>query len=78
MFLYKNQTGISWGLLFLCVALSVVLSQPSLAQGVFIVTSNPTEVAETNLSALAGSLIFRRGGWNYGFRKDCCRLWHSH
>ena len=58
MFLCKNQTGISWGLLSLCIALSVVLSQPSLAQGLFVVTSSPTEVAETNLSALAGSLIF--------------------
>ena len=59
MFRYKNQAGIFWGLLCLCIALSVVLSQPALlAQGLFIVVSDPTEVAKTNRSALSGSLIF--------------------
>ena len=59
MFRYKNQTGIFWGLLFLCIALSVFLSQPALlAQGLFIVFSDPTEVARTNRSALSGSLFF--------------------
>ena len=59
MFRYKNQTGIFWGLLSLCIALSVFLSQPALlAQGLFIVFSDPTEVAKTNRSALSGSLIF--------------------
>ena len=59
MFRYKNQAGIFWGLLSLCIALSVVLSQPALlAQGLFIVVSDPTEVAKTNRSALSGSLIF--------------------
>ena len=59
MFRYKNQTGIFWGLLSLCIALSVSLSQPALlAQGLFIVFSDPTEVAKTNRSALSGSLIF--------------------
>ena len=59
MFCYKNQTVIFWGLLSLCIPLSVVLSQPALlAQGLFIVVSDPTEVAKTNRSALSGSLIF--------------------
>ena len=59
MFRYKNRAGIFWGLLSLCIALSVVLSQPTLlAQGLFIVVSDPTEVAKTNRSALSGSLIF--------------------
>ena len=59
MFRYKNQVGSSWGLLSLCIALSVFLSQPALlAQGLFIVVSDPTEVAKTNRSALSGSLIF--------------------
>ena len=59
MLRYKNQAGIFWGLLSLCIALSVVLSQPALlAQGLFIVVSDPTEVAKTNRSALSGSLIF--------------------
>ena len=59
MFRYKNQAGIFWGLLSLCIALSVFLSQPALlAQGLFIVVSDPTEVAKTNRSALSGSLIF--------------------
>ena len=56
---YKNRTGIFWSLLFLCITLSVFLSQSSLlAQGLFIVVSEPTEVAKTNRSALSGSLIF--------------------
>ena len=56
---YKNQAGIFWGLLSLCIALSVFLSQPALlAQGLFIVVSDPTEVAKTNRSALSGSLVF--------------------
>ena len=59
MFRYKNQAGIFWGLLSLCIALSVFLSQPALlAQGLFIVFSDPTEVAKTNRSALSGSLFF--------------------
>ena len=59
MFRYKNQAGIFWGLLSLCIPLSVFLSQPALlAQGLFIVVSDPTEVAKTNRSALSGSLIF--------------------
>ena len=59
MFRYKNQAGIFWVLLSLCIPLSVVLSQPALlAQGLFIVVSDPTEVAKTNRSALSGSLIF--------------------
>ena len=59
MFHYKNQTGIFWVPLSLCIALSVVLSQPTLlAQGLFVVVSDPTEVAKTNRSALSGSLVF--------------------
>ena len=59
MFRYKNQAGIFWVLLSLCIPLSVVLSQPALlAQGLFIVVSGPTEVAKTNRSGLSGSLIF--------------------
>ena len=59
MLRHKNQAGIFWGLLSLCIALSVFLSQPALlAQGLFIVVSDPTEVAKTNRSALSGSLIF--------------------
>ena len=59
MFRYKNQTGIFWGLLSLCITLSVFLSQPALlAQGLFIAVSDPTEVAKTNRSALSGPLIF--------------------
>ena len=59
MFRYKNQAGLFWGLLSLCIALSVFLSQPALlAQGLFIVFSDPTEVAKTNRSALSGSLFF--------------------
>ena len=59
MFRYKNQAGIFWVLLSLCITLSVFLSQPALlAQGLFIVVSDPTEVAKTNRSALSGSLIF--------------------
>ena len=59
MLRYKNQAGIFWSLLSLCIALSVVLSQPALlAQGLFLVVSDPTEVAKTNRSALSGSLIF--------------------
>ena len=59
MLRHKNQAGIFWGLLSLCIALSVVLPQPALlAQGLFIVVSEPTEVAKTNRSALSGSLIF--------------------
>ena len=59
MFRYKNQTGIFWGLLSLCITLSVFLSQPALlAQGLFIAVSDPTEVAKTNRSALSGSLFF--------------------
>ena len=59
MFRYKNQAGVFWVLLSLCIPLSVVLSQPALlAQGLFIVVSDPTEVAKTNRSALSGSLIF--------------------
>ena len=59
MFRYKNQTGIFWGLLSLCITLSVFLSQPALlAQGLVIVVSDPTEVVKTNRSALSGSLIF--------------------
>ena len=43
----------------MCITLSVFLSQSSLlAQGLFIVVSEPTEVAKTNRSALSGSLIF--------------------
>ena len=56
---YKNQAGISWGLLSLCIALPLVLSQqPLLAQGFVAVVSNPTEVAKTNRSALSGTLLF--------------------
>ena len=56
---YKNRTGIFWSLFFLCITLSVFLSQSSLlAQGLFVVVSEPTEVAKTNRSALSGSLIF--------------------
>ena len=56
---YKNQTGISWGLLSLSIALPIVLSQqPLLAQGFVAVVSNPTEVAKTNRSALSGILLF--------------------
>ena len=59
MFRYKNQAGVFWVLLSLCIPLSVFLSQPALlAQGLFIVVSDPTEVAKTNRSALSGSLIF--------------------
>ena len=59
MFRYKNQAGIFWGLLSLCIALSVFLSQPPLlAQGFVAVVSNPTEVAKTNRSALSGTLLF--------------------
>ena len=59
MFRYKNQAGIFWGRLSLCIPLSVFLSQPALlAQGLFIVVSDPTEVAKTNRSALSGSLVF--------------------
>ena len=55
----KNQSGISWGLLSLCIILSAVLSQPSLlAQGFVTAFSNPTEVAKSNRSALAGPLVF--------------------
>ena len=56
---YKNQAGISWGLLSLCIALPLVLSQQQLlAQGFVAVVSNPTEVAKTNRSALSGTLFF--------------------
>jgi hypothetical protein len=56
---YKNQAGISWGLLSLFIALPIVLSQPPLlAQGFVAVVSNPTEVAKTNRSALSGTLLF--------------------
>ena len=56
---YKNQAGISWGLLSLCIALPLVLSQQQLlAQGFVAVVSNPTEVAKTNRSALSGTLLF--------------------
>ena len=59
MFRYKNQAGLFWGLLSLCIALSVFLSQPALlAQGLFIVVSDPTEVAKTNRLALSGFLLF--------------------
>ena len=59
MFRYKNQTGIFWGLLSLCIVLSVFFSQPSLlAQGILAVFSHSTEVAKTNRSALAGALAF--------------------
>ena len=59
MLRHKNQAGIFWGLLSLCIALHVILPQPALlAQGLFIVVSDPTEVAKTNRSALSGSLIF--------------------
>ena len=55
----KNQSGISWGLLSLCIILSAVLPQPSLlAQGIFITASNSAEVAKTNRSALSGPLVF--------------------
>ena len=79
MFRYKNQAGIFWGLLSLCIALSVALSQPSLrAQGLFIVVSDPTEVAKTNRSALSGSLIFAVEAGTTGSGKIGYRLRHSH
>ena len=59
MFRYKNQAGIFWGRLSLCIALSVFFSQPSLlAQAILTVGNHPTEVAKTNRSALAGALVF--------------------
>ena len=66
MFRYKNQAGLFWGLLSLCIALSVFLSQPALlAQGLFIVVSDPTEVAKNESIGAVWVSPFRRGGWNY-------------
>ena len=59
MFRYINRPGTSWGLLSLCIALAIVLPRSALlGQGFFVVFNSPTEVAETNRSALAGPLFF--------------------
>ena len=59
MFRYINRPDTSWGLFSLCIALAIVLPRPALlGQGLFVVINNPTEVAETNRSALAGPLYF--------------------
>ena len=59
MFRYINRPGTSWGLLSLCIALAIVLPRSALlGQGLFVVFNSPTEVAETNRSALAGPLFF--------------------
>ena len=59
MFRYINRPDTSWGLFSLCIALAIVLPRPALlGQGLFVVINIPTEVAETNRSALAGPLYF--------------------
>ena len=55
----ENRNRIPWARLSFGLALSVALAQPTLlAQGFLGVFSQSTEVAKTNRSALAGSLIF--------------------